>query len=148
MPGPSHHREQQERRALAGSTTTTTYNQSTTCPEPTTLHALANLDTSLGGRFAKADYVSGQEAAVHYPRAAGPWADPVQAPPEPPLNYEINALEPVGTAVEIERSLEELAAPLAPAEIIPGSEAVIYPAAAETGAAIPSAEVVQRRRLR
>jgi hypothetical protein len=40
--------------------------------EPTTFHALANLDTSLGGRFAAAGYVSGSEPSVSYPTASSP----------------------------------------------------------------------------
>jgi hypothetical protein len=48
--------EQAERRALVGSNQATTY------------HQLANVDVSLGGRFAAGGDVSGSEPETHYPR--------------------------------------------------------------------------------
>jgi len=84
---------QAERRALAGSTATTT-------KDATTLHQLANLDTSLKGDFSTGGYVSGSERGVNYPAASGPWSGP-QVPPEPPRGMDVNAIEPVGEAHEI-----------------------------------------------
>jgi hypothetical protein len=95
--------EQAERREVLKNNNATTY------------HAMANLDTSLGGRFGKADIVTGDEASPQYPRlpASSPWAgDPV--PPEEPLGLDVNAMEPVGTPTEIERSLASLVGVEAP----------------------------------
>jgi hypothetical protein len=101
--------EQKERRALAGSTTTTTFRD------------MANLDLSLGGRFAvpgsKPD-VSGSDEVVRYPRlpSTSPWAsDPVGV--EPPTNYRIDDLEPTGEFHELAASqgLPSLEATSAPA---------------------------------
>lgn len=80
--------------------------------EPTTFHQLAGVDQALegGGRFAKVKYVTGSEPASQYPRlpASSPWAsDPI--PPEEPLGFAIDAMEPVGTAVGIARSEESAA---------------------------------------
>jgi hypothetical protein len=78
---------------------------------PTTYSQLANVDQELGGRFAKESRVSGAEPNVRYPRlpSSSPWAsDPV--PPEEPLGFEIDAMEPVGNPGEIEASLAEAAA--------------------------------------
>jgi len=95
MTGPSAKAEQKERRALAGSTATTT-------KDATTFHALANLDTSLKGDFSTGGSVSGSAASTEYPRLpAGPWADPVQVPPEPALGFPIDAMEAVGEAHEV-----------------------------------------------
>lgn len=93
--------EMKERRKLAGSTSGMTY------------HSVAMRDIALesGGRFSKADAISkptvtGQTPAVTYPRASGPWVDPVQVPDEPPLGFSVeHDFEPCGTAVEIEASL-------------------------------------------
>jgi hypothetical protein len=74
--------------------------------EPTTFHQLASVDVELGGRFARPDYITGTEPASRYPHlpASSPWAsDPV--PPEEPLGFAIDAMDPVGTAAEIEASL-------------------------------------------
>jgi hypothetical protein len=83
--------EKRERLALAGSTSTTTY------------HALGNVDTSLGGRFAVAgDVIGAAQPSVQYPRLPpGNWTeDPTGV--EPPLNYRIDDLEPTGEAHEID----------------------------------------------
>ena len=95
--------EQAERRALAGSNNAVTLRAGDR--EPTTLHAMANLDTSLDGRFGKADRVSGDAPTVDYPRlpASSPWAcDPIGL--EPPLGIEVDALEPTGTPAEVAAS--------------------------------------------
>jgi hypothetical protein len=104
MSGPSAKAEQKERRALAGSTTTTT-------KDATTLHQLANLDGSLTGRFNPGGYVSGSEPVVNYPAASGPWSGP-QPGPEPPLGFDVNAMEPVGEPFEVQRSLAGAEAPM------------------------------------
>ena len=86
--------EQAERRELAGSTSATTYRD------------LANLDTSLGGRFSGGGDVSGAEEATHYPRLpeGSPWAcDPTGV--EPPFGYAIDEQAPVGEAAEVAASL-------------------------------------------
>ena len=93
---------QAERRALAGSTATTT-------KDATTLHQLANLDTSLKGDFSTGGYVSGSERGVNYPAASGPWGAGPQVPPEPSLGFAIDAMEPTGEAFEVQRSLAEAA---------------------------------------
>lgn len=123
--------EQKERRALAGSTNVTT-----------TYHQRAQVELGLddaAGRFGKPSVVTGSEPAVRYPRlpASSPWAsDPV--PNEEPLGVDVNALEPVGTAAEIEASLA--ASPEAPTEV--PSSAVVEP----DGAAIPQ-HPLKRRHL-
>jgi hypothetical protein len=93
----SRQEEQAERRKLVGSNTTTTFRD------------MANLDLSLGGRFAvpgsKPD-VSGSEEVTRYPRLppGNPWShDPVGV--EPPTGQEIDWVEPCGTAQEIEASI-------------------------------------------
>jgi hypothetical protein len=61
-------------------------------------HAEANADLELGGRFSKVTTTTVIGASpIRYPRLpqGSPWAcDP--CPTEPPLNYDINAMEPVG----------------------------------------------------
>jgi hypothetical protein len=50
--------------------------------------------------------VVGATPTVDYPRLpSGPWADPVQVPPEPSLGFSVEDHEPVGTIQEIEASL-------------------------------------------
>jgi hypothetical protein len=103
---------------------------------PSTYHALSNLDTSLGGRFAPGGYVSGSEPSVSYTAAASPWSDP-QPGQEPPLGYSVNDLPPTGTAAEVERSL---GGPSAPVGMVPGSETTVAtPPTVKTGPPIPSA---------
>ena len=89
--------EQKERRALTGSTTTTTFRD------------MANLDLSLGGRFAvpgsKPD-VSGSEEITRYPRLppSNPWSSDLVGV-EPPLGWSVEDQEPTGTFEEIEASI-------------------------------------------
>jgi hypothetical protein len=76
--------------------------------EPATLHSLANLDTGLEGRFAKADYVAGQDEGVFYPRlpANSPWSGAGPQPGlEPPTGVAIDAQEPCGEAFEVAASI-------------------------------------------
>jgi hypothetical protein len=108
--GPSAKAEQKERREIIRSEGLRPGDQ-----PATTFHALANLDTSPGGRFAAGGYVSGSEPGVNYP--AGPAWTRDQVGLEPSLGVAIDQMEPTGEAFEIEASL--LAAP---AIVIPGSE--------------------------
>ena len=56
-----------------------------------------------GGRYAKPMNVTGSTPTVEYPRLpSGPWADPVQIPPEEPLGYGISEAPIVGEPHEIE----------------------------------------------
>jgi hypothetical protein len=88
--------EQADRRKLVGSTTSaTTYREI----------AEAGITLQNQGRFGDKASVVGSARVPQYPAAAGPWNDPVQVPPEPPLGYEINAQEVVGEVHEIEESL-------------------------------------------
>jgi hypothetical protein len=67
--------------------------------------AQVDLEAELGGRFAKPrPMVSGE---VPEQPATSPWSrDPVGR--EPPLGIDVNAVEPVGEAHEIEASLREI----------------------------------------
>lgn len=74
--------------------------------EASTYHAqaMAGLDEP-GGRFAQARHVTGSAPSVEYPKLPGnsPWSgDPV--PPEEPLGYSVNDLEPTGEAHELAQS--------------------------------------------
>ena len=77
------------------------------------------------GRFAKieASIVTGVPAIPTQP-ASSPWHhDPV--PIEPPLGINIDAMEPTGTAQEIERSIHNLSEPpVAPAADTPSATVV------------------------
>jgi hypothetical protein len=59
----------------------------------------------IGGRWSKPTQVNASQPVVNYP--AGPnWSvDPTG--PEPPLNQDVNAMEPCGQPWEIEKSLDE-----------------------------------------
>ncbi len=78
-------------------------------PEPSTYFQHAIAQQSLedgGGRFAAE--MSGRRKSVEYPRlpANSPWsADPGL---EPPLGFDVSAVEPVGEAFEVQQSLNEL----------------------------------------
>src|SRR5436190_20361830 len=78
---------------------------------PSTFSQFANSEAnSVRGRFAPHETfaVTGSTPAVHYPQlpSSSPWAD--RPPDEPPLGWDVNALEPVGEAFEVANSLEEL----------------------------------------
>jgi hypothetical protein len=111
--------EQTERRAVVKNDTLA----------PSTYHALANLDTSLSGRFGKADIVTGDEASARYFElpTSSPWGGP-RMPDEPSLGLDINAPEPNGTFAEIQASISSL-------EIT----------ASEDGAAAPAADPAVER---
>jgi hypothetical protein len=72
----------------------------------------ALLEPGLAGRFAKEsrhDFTVGKTPTVEYPRlpSNSPWQQE-QPPPEEPTGYEINAMDPVGSPEEIERSAQLL----------------------------------------
>jgi hypothetical protein len=87
--------------------------------DPTTYfeRASAEADENRGGRFAALAQatVIGTSPQVQYPRGPNWTADPV--PPEAPLGFEVDAIEPVGTANEIERSLRQPAAAVEAASV-------------------------------
>jgi hypothetical protein len=63
-----------------------------------------------GGRFAKQSQVNGTKPITEYPRLPSD-SFPAQAsavPNEPPLGFSVDAMEPLGTQAEIERSLRSL----------------------------------------
>jgi hypothetical protein len=68
-----------------------------------TMHgrALTELDQLMQGRFSKPTEVVGTEPPI-YPAAAA-WTQD-HLPPEPPLGFDVSAVEPVGEPFEIERS--------------------------------------------
>ena len=101
--------------------------------QPSTFHQMANLDTSLGGRFSAGGYVNGSEPAVNYP--AGPAWTRDQVGIEPPLGVAIDDLEPTGNAHEIEHSTAQVAAPVVP--IIHDRQSADLPSSAETSAGWP-----------
>ncbi len=82
--------------------------------ETSSYHQFALSDEGPGGRFANQEKKSTTGAAPipTYPAlpANSPWHRDL-VPPEPPLDIDVNAVEPVGTEAEIERSLS---GPLAP----------------------------------
>lgn len=84
--------------------------------------AQADFDLENRGRFAKPE----PPQIAEYPPAAEWTRDRV--PDEPPLNFDVNALDPVGEHHEVERSiaLAEDAAPadISPAVGEPGSEMI------------------------
>jgi hypothetical protein len=107
----SRHEEQKLRRSLLNSTTAMTY------------HAAAALHETLDGG---AGIVIGSTEIVPYPSASAPWN--TSLPPEAPLSYAIDAVEPVGEVHEIAKSLD--AAPVSS----PGA------AASEVEVALPPAD--------
>jgi hypothetical protein len=96
-------------------------------PVPTsTYRDQANIDLLLeAGRFAVEARVTGTDPAAVYPRiASGPWGGTHPVPPEEPLGYAIDAVEPVGEPHEVAASLAAQAIPDA-------ASAVTSPAAEE-----------------
>jgi hypothetical protein len=75
--------------------------------DASTLHQFAQSEAGeVGGRFARPATVNASQQAVHYPRVlSGPWADQPGPGPEPSLGVSVEDHEPVGTADEIEASL-------------------------------------------
>jgi hypothetical protein len=80
--------------------------------EPTTLHQLSRLglDEEPQGRFAQSRHISGSAPSVEYPAASSPWTAGNDAGLEPPLNQDVNFVEPCGEQWEIERELGGLEA--------------------------------------
>jgi hypothetical protein len=86
----------------------------------------AELDLENTGRHARANTVIGVDGPVQYPMAAPNWsADPTGV--EPPLGFDVNAVEPVGESHEIQTSL---AAVDAPSDGVPSPTADVERAAA------------------
>lgn len=73
-------------------------------------HALADADLEHGGRFASLSKPIVTGAGHEYPRQpeTAPGNQAALVGDEPPIGIDVNALEPVGTAVEIERSIAEI----------------------------------------
>jgi hypothetical protein len=105
------------------------------------------------GRWAEINKsnVVGATPTVDYPRLpSGPWADPVQVPPEPSLGFSVEDHEPVGTIQEIEASLGEQSASLlaqgdavvvsasSAAAVAPSESFLASPHDVERAAAIPN----------
>jgi hypothetical protein len=67
------------------------------------------------GRWAqehKATVIGTSDATAQYPKLpSGPWADPVQIPPEEPLGYDISEAPIVGEPHEIAASIDALGDP-------------------------------------
>ena len=78
--------------------------------DATTLHEFAQSEANeVGGRFAKPATVNASEQAVHMPRLPtnSPWAAPDPSGQEQPYPVDLSEPpEPVGTAQEIEDSLQ------------------------------------------
>lgn len=130
MSGPTHQKEMAERRAMLGNDQKLRDGDR----EPATFHSLANLDTGLEGRFAKADYVAGQDPSVNYPRLPtnSPWSgDGPQPGLEPSLGYSVNDLIPCGEVFELQASLSAAGAS---ADAGNGAECAPAPTAVETSA--------------
>jgi hypothetical protein len=102
--------------------------------EPSTMFAMANLDTGVTPSRVGKSHVSGSEQAVQYEAIpSGPWSsDYARLPDEPPLNYSIEAQEANGTPVEIAASLPATA--LISAVAGNGAECALAPTAVETSA--------------
>jgi hypothetical protein len=105
-------------------------------------HAVADTDLAAGGRFAKVNAVkvTGVPAVPTLPQNSPFASDPV--PPEPQLGVDVNAMQPVGTEAEIEKSIRDLggSALEAPVAVLPS--VTVEP---ERGPPIPS---TLRRRAR
>ena len=99
----SHQREQKERRAVITNDQTLRSGDQ----QPTTLHAMSRLSNDLEGRHSARDYLSGSAQATDYPAIpSGPWSsDYARVPDEPPLGFDMNAVEPTGTPAEVAASI-------------------------------------------
>jgi hypothetical protein len=78
-------------------------------------HAIAMAEMEAQGRF-KRETASQVVGVPQYPAASPSHADPTG--PEPLLGWDVNALEPVGSPAEVERSIREAAAALPPAAVL------------------------------
>src|SRR5262245_38075957 len=73
--------------------------------------AVAELQMEERGRFARQANVTGATPATQYPQlpASSPWAsDPL--PPEPPLGFSVEEMDPVGEQFEVDRSRATISA--------------------------------------
>jgi len=88
----------------------------------TTYHSLAGVDAALEGtgRFKSEAIITGRDPSVSYPRLpeGSPWSGSGDVALQPPLGVEIDQQEPVGTAQEIERSIEALSTPPTVASVL------------------------------
>jgi hypothetical protein len=78
--------------------------------------ARADVEMAQGGRFGAVSKttVTGSVPSQQVPRQpATAWVND-RLPDEPPLGYEINAVEPVGTYQEIQQSIQQTQAPAFP----------------------------------
>ena len=82
--------------------------------EPSTMHEMSRLSNDLEGRHSARDYLSGSAQATDYPAIpSGPWSsDYARVPDEPPLGFDMNAVEPTGTPAEVAASIVALCLPL------------------------------------
>jgi hypothetical protein len=109
-----------------------------------TMQSRANAEANeVRGRFAginKATVV-GSEPAPQYPALPeGSWSNQSAAvPEEPPLNADVNWMEPVGENWEVEASIESLAGEQQAPHLLLGGEPVAAPAIGDVGAETPSA---------
>jgi hypothetical protein len=93
--------------------------------------ARAGVDLTLSGEGSAAGYVSGSEEFVRYPAAAPGYSGGPQPGLEPPFPVDISFVEPIGTAAEIEQSIQ-LAEPADPT-----AEEAPLAAVVDRGSAIP-----------
>jgi hypothetical protein len=76
-------------------------------------HAIARAEDEAGGRFAKQAPTT-VTGGPQYPRqpAGSPWSQGHVVGPEAPLGFSVDAIEPVGTPAEVQRSsVTKLATP-------------------------------------
>jgi hypothetical protein len=77
-----------------------------------TFHSLAQADLALervGRHAVPSAVVVGSTSPSNYPKGPDWTVDPV--PKTEPLNYDINAMEPVGTVAEVQASIDRLRKP-------------------------------------
>ena len=138
-PGPSHQAEQKDRLAVLKNEQA----QHQAEHEPSTYHAMANLDTGITPSRVGKSYVSGSEQAVQYPAAAGFWSsDYARLPDEPALGWSVEAQEANGTPVQVAASIAALSAPASASvtNVVAGKAEVAAPTLVDH----PSANVVER----
>jgi hypothetical protein len=138
--GPSAKAEQAERQAIIKGD-----QQSKLRPgehEPSTMHAMSRLSNDLQGRQSARDYLSGSEAATHYPAIpSGPWSSSYgRLPDELPLGVAIDAQEACGEPFEVAASIAALsAAASAPVANVVAGTAGGAPSASSPDVAAPPA---------
>jgi hypothetical protein len=106
-------------------------------------HAIARAEDEAGGRFAKQAPTT-VTGGPQYPRqpAGSPWSQGHVVGPEAPLGFSVDAIEPVGTPAEVQRSIERNE--VGDAAALPHAVSAPGPASAEVslglGGAGPTAE--------